>query len=165
MVGGYPISGLDGAPRGYLGTPPTRSGWWGVSHWRLVGGTPSQVWMVGGGTPLTRSGWWGGYPIPGLDGGGVPGVPPLSHKTEQHSTHLLRGGRCASCVHAGRLFFFKFSKQEKALFIVLLDNYTSHPGCYVKKIQSITKIFNPHRIKHKTKFVGSIWLYLDRSLD
>ena len=37
------------------GVPHPRSGWWGA--------TPSQVWM-------------GGYPIPGLDGGGVPRVPP-----------------------------------------------------------------------------------------
>ena len=47
---------------GYPGYPPTRTGWWR--------GTPSQVWMVGG----TR-----GTPWPGLDGGGVPGVPP-SHQ-------------------------------------------------------------------------------------
>ena len=63
-----------------------------------------------------------GYPISGLDGGEVPGVHPQpgldfrgypisgldvglppTHETEQHSEHLLRGGRCASCVHAGGL--------------------------------------------------------------
>ena len=60
-----------------------------------MGGTPFQVWVgkypilglgggdpissLGGGVPHFRSGWWGGYPgypRPGLDGGGVPGVPP-----------------------------------------------------------------------------------------
>ena len=48
----------------------------------MVGGTPSQVWMVvrvphprsgwGWGVPHPRSGWWDG--TPGLDGGGVPQV-------------------------------------------------------------------------------------------
>ena len=50
--GGYPRSGLGGTP----------------SQVQMVGGIPSQVWMVGG-----------GYPIPGLDGGiprvDVPMVP------------------------------------------------------------------------------------------
>ena len=35
------------------------------------------------------------------------GYPPPNY-TEQHSEHLLRGGRCASCVHAGGLSFIKF---------------------------------------------------------
>ena len=47
--GGYLVPGLGGEG----GVPHLRSGW---------GGTPAQVWVVG-------------YPIPGLDGGGVPGVP------------------------------------------------------------------------------------------
>ena len=46
----------------------------------MVGGTPSQVWMVQGypEVPPTRSGWWGGTwgtRQPGLDGEGVPRVP------------------------------------------------------------------------------------------
>ena len=80
--GGYPISGLGEypipGPRGYPipgpGVPHPRS--WGVPHPRF-GGTPSQV-----------------------RGEGVPQVPP---RTDQHSEHLLRGGRYASCVHAGGL--------------------------------------------------------------
>ena len=61
---------------------------------------------------------WRGTPCPGLDGWGTPcldwmgtppsfeldGVPPCPHqKTEQHSTHLLHGGRYASCVQEGGL--------------------------------------------------------------
>ena len=93
-VGGYPTSGLG------------------------RGGIPSQV-QVGGGYPISGP---GGYPIPGPGGypisgqgctpsqvrgrgysipcsGGYPGYPPWNRK------HLLRlrGGRYASCVHAGGL--------------------------------------------------------------
>ena len=82
---------------------PASEGWWkvmfslcspfwgGVTPSSWLGGTPSQVWMKG-----TPSSWWGGVP----PGKGYPpaGVTPL---LEQHSMHLLRGGRCASCVHAG----------------------------------------------------------------
>ena len=59
-LGGVPQPGLDGG-----GGTPARSGW---------GGYPSQVWMVGG---IPRPGLerWG-TPLPGLDGGVVPGVPP-----------------------------------------------------------------------------------------
>ena len=64
--GGYPIpvGRVPGEPPtrsgwwGYPGTPQTRSGWWGGHTW---------------GTPSTRSGW--GTPQPGLDGGGILGVP------------------------------------------------------------------------------------------
>ena len=45
--------------RGYLGYPSARSGWWGVPHVWMVGGTPG---LDGGGTP-------------GLDGEGVGGYP------------------------------------------------------------------------------------------
>ena len=48
--------------------------------------------MTGWGTPLSKTGWC--TPCSGLDG-----VPP----PRQQSEHLLRGGRCASCVHAGGL--------------------------------------------------------------
>ena len=67
-----------------------------------TGGTPS---FLTGGTPI-RTGW--GYPLLGLDGGippsGLDGFtppPPSSQETEQQSDHFLRGGRYASCVHAG----------------------------------------------------------------
>ena len=53
--------------------------------------------LAGGGVPNPDLGW-GGTTWPGLDGGG--GTP---HPLEQHSEHLLRGRRYASCVHAGGL--------------------------------------------------------------
>ena len=71
----------------------------------MVGGTPARSGLWGGGTwGIPGPGLdGGGYPIPGLDGGGVSpttmtrwGNPP----PHQHSEHLLRGGRYASCVHA-----------------------------------------------------------------
>ena len=82
-VGGYPISGLGrGVPH-----PRSRSG----------GVTTSQVW---GGTPFQVR---GRYPIPGP--GGYSGYPP-----PRNSKHLLRlrGGRYASCVHAGGLSCFLY---------------------------------------------------------
>ena len=95
-----------------------RSGWWGV---------PPRV-------PPTMTGW--GTPPPTMTGWCTP--PP-----HQHSEHLLRDGRYASCVHAGRLscvndFYFhderrtelelkirrRVALEEKAHRIVerLLDN-------------------------------------------
>ena len=71
------------------------------------GGTPLQVWMggIGWGTPYPRL---DGVPPPRLDGvplcPGLDGIPPPPHQeTDQHNEHLLRGGRYASCVHAGGL--------------------------------------------------------------
>ena len=79
-----------------------------------MGGTPSQVWVWG--VPHPNSGWWEGTwgtpPQPGLYGGGTQGTPrpgldgyspPPPLIREQYSEHLLRGGRCASYVHAGGL--------------------------------------------------------------
>ena len=99
--GGYPIQLIGG---GGVSPPQVWTGggypssWWGVA--------PSQVWMGGvshpadGGTPFPG----GGIPHPAA--GGYPiqlmGVPP---SLPQHSVYLLRGGRCASCVHAGGLSF------------------------------------------------------------
>ena len=107
-MGGYPIPGLD------RGVPLSRSGS-GVLHPRSgQGGYPIQGLV--GGYPILLTGWWGvphsadrgyaGYPpCPRLDG-----VPPLSRPgsrypplLNQQNEHLLRGGRCASCVHAGGL--------------------------------------------------------------
>ena len=58
------------------------------------------------------------YPIQGLDQGGVPNpmsrtgwgtASPAPHQeTDQHSEHLLHGGRCVSCVHAGGLSCYKY---------------------------------------------------------
>ena len=105
--GGYPIPGPDGRS-------PCPTSRWG-------GGTLSQIWMRG--VPHPAELW--GYPIQDQDSQDLMGVHPLS-KTgwgtppiqdwmgylpiqdwmgypRQQSEHLLRGGRCASCVHAGGL--------------------------------------------------------------
>ena len=80
-----PWPGLDDG--GYPGYPP-----------RLEMGYPPRPGM---GYPLLRPGM--GYP-PHLEWGTPPdmgqGTPP---QTGQHSEHLLRGGRYASCVNAGGL--------------------------------------------------------------
>ena len=57
-------------------------------------------WWWGGGVTRSQVQAWRGYPpCPRLDG-----VTPLPHQeTDQQSEHLLRGGRYASCVHAGGL--------------------------------------------------------------
>ena len=111
------------------GVPHLRSEVGGTPSQVWVGGTPSQVWV--GGTPSQVQGYpisgatpcLGGTPSQGgtqCSGGphvwgvphvqgvphvwwGVPHLQPPPHCTEQHSEHLLRGGRCASCVHAGGL--------------------------------------------------------------
>ena len=71
---GYPL------PRSRQGgTPFPGPGRVRISRWEVP---PSQVQV--GDTPSQVGG--GGYPLP-----------------EQHSEHLLRGGWCASCVHAGGL--------------------------------------------------------------
>ena len=106
---GVPIPGLAG----------------GVPHPRFGrGGTPSQVWLGGGYpisglgvppkhgtayTPQTGTGYppsqtWNRVSPPDLR----PGTPPRAWDWEppppQHSEeHLIRGGRYASCVHAGGL--------------------------------------------------------------
>ena len=104
--GGYPIPGLAG-----------------------VGGTPSQV---RGGRPHPRSRWRGGEGLSRLEMGYLPyldlgrGTPPPRpemgyppHYTEQHSEHLLCGGWCASCVHAGGLFL---------LIKLITQRFVSHNG-------------------------------------
>ena len=81
----YPSLSGGGVPRSSLG----RGG--GGGYPKLGRGVP-QPWM--GGYPISR-----GVPHPMS-----PGYPPL-----QNSKHLLRlrGGRCASCVHAGGLSCIK----------------------------------------------------------
>ena len=92
----YPIL-LRGVPH-----PTSRQGVpWGIPWSRLDGGVPSiKSWM--GYPPI--QGWMGsGHPVQDWmrylstkTGWGTP-----YQETDQQSEHLLRGGRCASCVHAG----------------------------------------------------------------
>ena len=130
---GTPHPRQDGVPPpsrpgtgGYLGYPPSRPGMGGTPCPRLDGVTPPvQTWD--GGYPSSIQTWDGGYPgvppHPRLDG--VPPcprldeVPPLS-KTRwgtppflQQSEHLLRGGLCASCVHAGGLSCYYICTQKR----------------------------------------------------
>ena len=129
-VGGTPFPGLDGAVptlvggtylgRGYLlgqGVPTLAGGylpWQGIPT--LVGGTylgrgwylPWQgvptlaggVPTLAGGTYLARGGTYlprqGGYPL-----------------LQQHSVCLLRGGRYASCVHAGGLSCYSIFQKSR----------------------------------------------------
>ena len=85
--GGYPIPGPG------RGVPHPRSRW-GVPHPDDREIPPIQDWM---GTSLSRPGM--GYPLSRTGWSN-----PASHQeTEQHSEHLLCGGRYASCIHAGDL--------------------------------------------------------------
>ena len=105
--GGYPVSGLG---RGW-GTPsqvwvkgypiPGLGGGYPISG---LGGTPSQVWMVGG-VPHPGLDGGGGVPQPGLDGGGeVPGVPhhhpDLAGVQTFYTKKILFTTRKSSCVNA-----------------------------------------------------------------
>ena len=126
--GGVPRSCLDGGGGGYPsqvwmvggGVPWSGLDGGGVPQPGLDGGGVPRPGLDGGrypGNPPARSRWWRGTPWPGLDGGGVPRVPPgqvwmgypLSQvwmgypPPTQDSKHLIRGGRYASCVHAGGL--------------------------------------------------------------
>ena len=103
--GGYPVPGLD---KGEYPVPG------------LDGGTSSQV-RTGGGVPPFKIRMGGSQdlmgvappPCPGLDGVHPSpsktgwNTPLPNQETDQQSEHLLRGGRCASCVHAGGLSCFK----------------------------------------------------------
>ena len=115
---GYPISGLDTSwdtplpwtwdgvppgpgmgypPRPGTGYPPT---WDGVPAPR-----PGTGYPLGWGTPQT----WNRAPPPDMGWGTPPDLrwgTPLP-QTDQHSEHLLHGGRYASCVHAGGLSCFQ----------------------------------------------------------
>ena len=120
-------------------TPRSRGG--GTPSQVRTGVPPSQFRM-GGGYPYLRSGWgifpipvqnrgtppsagWG-YPHPPLAGWGIPPIQVPGQdwggglpKLEQHSVYLLRGGRYASCVHAG-LFRYQFGFRCSALPAVIL---------------------------------------------
>ena len=76
------------------GAPWTSSRWGGTPSQLRTGVSPSQIRK--GYPPSWPGTLTGGTPIQTLNGGGYP-LP------EQHSVYLLRGGRYASCFHAGGL--------------------------------------------------------------
>ena len=111
--GGTSVTGARSLLRGYpmTGVPPDQD--WSTSHQdhvpfyhffvspHLRGGVlhPRSGWGYLGYPSLTRSGW-GTTPRPGT---GYPPRPGMGYPSRGHSEHLLRGGRYASCVHAGGL--------------------------------------------------------------
>ena len=140
-------------PRSFLGGIPVLAG-----EARQDKGTPSSQ-ETGLGYLLPRSGqdWGTPAPHPGQDWGtpsprtglGYPPQPGLEYpsKTEQQSKHLLRGGRYASCIHAGGLSCFNMPllpRCEHAVPLVGLWKWVSslvlkvkltevalHPGSFV----------------------------------
>ena len=138
QTGGYPIPGPGGYPilgpgRGCLprvpphlagcahpGYPPAQQGGTCLGYPPPGRGRPPRVtpaWQgaPAQGTPHLAGGTCPGYPPPSR--GHLPRVPPTwqgvpargtpPHQ-EQHSVYLLRGGRYASCVHAGGLSCLNF---------------------------------------------------------
>ena len=114
----------------------------------MVGGTPSQVWMVGGylptrsrwwgvphprsacwgGTPPTRSGCWGIPPWPGLDGGlvwmvggtwGTPPPPPM-RQSSITSTCYAAGGMPLAFTQEDFLVSIVYNETKDASIIATL---------------------------------------------
>ena len=130
-------------PRSRLGVPCPRSGW---------GGALFQIWMgvphpadggdliqdqdgryaranqgLDGVPPPVRTGW---APPPHQD---WMGYPPPRQDTDQHSEHLLHGGRHASCVHAGGLSCFYLLALFQILYLIInpsLSQFSGLTGCY-----------------------------------
>ena len=111
LAGGLPIPGLaEGVPRVppdqvWMGYPPRPGTGYphgpGMGSPRTWNRVPSQTWDGVPSQPGTR------YPLrPGMGYPSRPGIgypPDLRWGTPPFSEHLLRGGRYASCVHAGGL--------------------------------------------------------------
>ena len=116
--GGYPIPGLaQGTPLDLRwGTPPDM-GWGppqtsdrvpprhGMGYPLTWDGVPPRTGM--GYPPRHGTGYpqiWDRYPPRTWDRVPPPPGPEMGYpQTDQHSEHLLHGGRYASCVHAGGL--------------------------------------------------------------
>ena len=85
-------------------------------------------------------------PHPRLDG-----VPPSPHQeTHQHSEHLLRGGRYASCVHAGELSCSRYRSNSNWLYVCCLETkclnsnhiYVRYPSLYLDGNTLISIVLN-----------------------
>ena len=128
----YPIPGADRGnphPRSRGGYPPFRSDprseWWGGC---TLGYPPAQDWM--GVPPPIMTGW---------------GTPPLGR--QQHSKHLLRGGRYASFVHTGGLSCY-------ILYLpVFLGNY-----CTKNEQQLISSYFT--QVRHFRPYYEVSFIYV-----
>ena len=146
----YPRSGQGSTPSCWQGVLHPRSGQGGItSCWQ--GGYPHSMSGQGipnpadRGTPIpsqvrsmgTPSCWQGvppsqvrtgEYPSPTWPGMGVPPPNPGQDRRgypqpEQHSVHLLRGGRCASCVHTRGLSCFVMHFLELFFVTFLIFQY------------------------------------------
>ena len=128
-VWGSPQPGQDwGTPSHVsMGYPPGQ-GRTGVSPGHVSIGYPPGQDRTGVPPPLSQVRM--GYPLPPASSGcGIPPPPsqvrmgyppartgiPSSPGTEQQSGHLLRGGRYASCVHAGGLSCFCLSHERRLI--------------------------------------------------
>ena len=155
--GGYLHPSNDGGRGDYIypadqGVPPSGQQGVGYSH-PANGGTASFLMGVPpffpiGGYTLVKTGWGTALsilagntpPSPSrLDGGthplaGLDGVPSSCQETEQQSERFLRGGRYASCVHAGGLScYWLFLSIEQASATRTAQN---HDNIWYKRVHS-----------------------------
>ena len=81
---------------------------------------------------FTPGGGEGTYPGKVQTGGGAylgqGRYPPSPARTDQHSEHLLRGGRYASCVHAGGLSCLSFAFTQEDFLVYLCPSLNHIPG-------------------------------------
>ena len=91
-------------------------------------------------------------PCPGLDG--VTPPPPCQEK-DQHSEHLLHGGRCASCVNAGGLSCLKLQLVYNQLVgkIFLTVSKRVHDGPWYDILRQLNQIQFQFQFSNLVKFM------------